>query len=89
MPCIRGTIRITPPSETDPGRGLNGRRRRPAGSGAVRLPVSPALEDFSDAFPEASGRLSAGQNIRGKENMPLYEHVFLARQDVSSQQVEA
>ena len=33
-------------------------------------------------------RLGAGQN-KGKADMPLYEHVFLSRQDVSAQQVEA
>ena len=37
---------------------------------------------------EASVRLGAGNSL-GKADMPLYEHVFLARQDVSSQQVEA
>ena len=31
----------------------------------------------------------AAQQWKGKAHMPLYEHVFLARQDVSAQQVEA
>ena len=47
----------------------------------------PLSKNFCDAFPgfaEATRRRTPG-----KANMPLYEHVFLARQDVSSQQVEA
>jgi small subunit ribosomal protein S6 len=53
----------------------------------VRLPVFPLSKDFCDAFPRASRRLRAGE--QGKGSMALYEHVFLARQDVSSQQVDA
>ena len=53
----------------------------------TRLPGVPALEVHLKPF-EASVRLSAG-NTFGKADMPLYEHVFLARQDVSGQQVEA
>lgn len=33
--------------------------------------------------------LSSGQHEQKGQYMPLYEHVFLARQDVSNQQVEA
>ncbi len=43
-----------------------------------------------EPFLEASKGLGAGlRNLRKGGFMPLYEHVFLARQDVSSQQVEA
>ncbi len=59
----------------------------------------PAFEAFR-AFPEGLEGLSAGaaETIRdpshrepqhkGKAFMPLYEHVYLARQDLSAQQVE-
>jgi small subunit ribosomal protein S6 len=62
------------------------------GGETTRRPVSPlAKTTLFDAFPEASTRLRAGRaRERGKAAfMPLYEHVFMARQDVSSQQVDA
>lgn len=82
-------FRITPGVRQDPGRGLNGSRTRegPEGPKMARLPVSPLTKVHRLAFPKASARLSAGE--QKERRMPLYEHVFLARQDVSGQQVEA
>ena len=34
------------------------------------------------------GYAPGGKNEKEKALMPLYEHVFLARQDISTQQVE-
>jgi small subunit ribosomal protein S6 len=56
----------------------------------VRRPVFPPSLAF-EPFPKGLEGLRAGSepNVKGKGiRMPLYEHVFLARQDVSAQQVE-
>ena len=50
--------------------------------------MSPLSKTISKAFLRALKRLSAGATTLGKANMALYEHVFMARQDVSPQQVE-
>src|SRR3954470_21010122 len=50
----------------------------------------PAFAAF-EPFPKGLGGLSAGEEHHAKGKgilMPLYEHVFLSRQDVSAQQVE-
>lgn len=59
----------------------------------IRRPVSPLSDSrlFQDLV-RGSGRLCAGvrsKTRKGTTFMPLYEHVFLARQDVSPQQVDA
>ena len=58
----------------------------------IRLPVSPLLLGLLSSLPilKASEglRAGAGFNWEGFCPMPLYEHVFLARQDISAQQVE-
>ena len=52
---------------------------------------APAFRAF-EPFPEGLEGLGAGiedRNLnKGKAFMPLYEHVYLARQDLSAQQVE-
>ena len=70
-----------------PGRGLNGRRRLPQGS---QDPVFPCLRSRSttDCLPSGGFGEAWRRGQQGKANMPLYEHVFLSRQDVSAQQVE-
>lgn len=55
----------------------------------VRRPVSPPSE--LRAFPKGKKGLAPVDGRvkpKGSEHMPLYEHVFLARQDVTAQQVE-
>src|ERR1700728_1856727 len=49
----------------------------------------PRLQSIR-AFPERLEGLGAGARDRNRERafMPLYEHVYLARQDASAQQVE-
>lgn len=49
----------------------------------------PAFAAF-EPFPKGLGGLGAriGSNERERHFMPLYEHVFLSRQDASPQQVE-
>jgi small subunit ribosomal protein S6 len=61
------------------------RRGRAAGSG-VRCPRLQSIR----AFPEGLEGLGAGASEATRERaaMPLYEHVYLARQDASAQQVE-
>jgi small subunit ribosomal protein S6 len=54
----------------------------------VRRPLFPPSLAF-EPFPKGLEGLRAGKSINGKGfRMPLYEHVFLSRQDVSAQQVE-
>ena len=73
----------------DPGRGLNGGFRLCGERGFARLPVSPPSLISVRAFPGLGG-LRAGVCSHEKGNrMALYEHVYLARQDVTAQQVEA
>src|SRR3954469_7966938 len=49
----------------------------------------PAFLRTSVAFPEGHEGLGAGTSqTRERHSMPLYEHVYLARQDLSAQQVE-
>ena len=60
-------------------------------------PLGPTSRAFAfrafEPFPEGLEGLSAriedrGFETKGKAFMPLYEHVYLARQDLSAQQVE-
>ena len=57
---------------------------------SARRPVFPPSELVFPSLSEGLEGLDAGSraNIEGKDTMPLYEHVFLARQDASPQQVE-
>jgi small subunit ribosomal protein S6 len=67
------------------GRGLNGRPL----CGRANCPASrvPAFEDFR-AFPRLGGLGAGPASEQERQFMPLYEHVILARQDVTAQQVE-
>jgi small subunit ribosomal protein S6 len=84
----------------DPGRELNGRSQQfyPQificvailmwQGQLVRRPVLPPSEHV-ESFPEGSKGLPPGAApTLERTPMPLYEHVFLARQDASAQQVE-
>src|SRR5499433_3507506 len=54
----------------------------------VRRPVLPPSE-HSSLSREGSKGFAPGRSVqRGKASMPLYEHVFITRQDASAQQVE-
>src|SRR6476619_6190598 len=56
---------------------------------SVRRPVFPPSELVSESFPKVSKGLPPGAaSTQERTPMPLYEHVFLARQDASTQQVE-
>jgi small subunit ribosomal protein S6 len=64
----------------------NGRAEGPHGP-ASGVPAFRAFEPFPkglEGLRAGMGTLEQGKGIR----MPLYEHVFLARQDASAQQVE-
>ena len=54
------------------------------------LQASPVAQYFTERQPEGRriGRRQRSANI-GALNMPLYEHVFLARQDLAQAQVDA
>src|SRR6202012_3365719 len=55
---------------------------------SVRRPVLPPSEHI-ESFPKGSKGLPPGTALTLERTpMPLYEHVFLARQDASPQQVE-
>src|ERR1700749_2032516 len=55
---------------------------------SVRRPVVPPSEHI-ESFPKGSKGLPPGTALTLERTpMPLYEHVFLARQDASTQQVE-
>src|SRR6266704_1450508 len=55
---------------------------------SVRRPVLPPSEHI-EFFPKGSKGLPPGTaSTQERTPMPLYEHVFLARQDASAQQVE-
>src|SRR5450631_885871 len=55
---------------------------------SVRRPVLPPSE-HNESFPKGSKGLPPGTALTLERTpMPLYEHVFLARQDASPQQVE-
>src|SRR3954454_18400306 len=55
----------------------------------VRRPVFPPSALFSSLSRKGSKGLAPGGPQHGKGiRMPLYEHIMLARQDVSAQQVE-
>src|ERR1700684_1423900 len=55
---------------------------------SVRRPVLPPSEQI-ESFPKGSKGLPPGTALTLERTpMPLYEHVFLARQDASTQQVE-
>ncbi len=58
----------------------------------LRLPVSPPSKLLRSPFMKARRGLAPGfgedEPLERQTFMPLYEHVFLARQDVSAQQVE-
>ncbi|MGH6766254.1 MAG: 30S ribosomal protein S6, partial [Bradyrhizobium sp.] len=55
---------------------------------SVRRPVLPPSEHI-ESFPKGSKGLPPGNTpTLERTPMPLYEHVFLARQDASTQQVE-
>src|ERR1700688_4322748 len=56
---------------------------------SVRRPVLPPSELIVESFPKVSKGLPPGdRGNKERTPMPLYEHVFLARQDASTQQVE-
>src|SRR4051812_48447604 len=56
---------------------------------SVRRPVLPPSELLTESFPKVSKGLPPGTApTQERTPMPLYEHVFLARQDASTQQVE-
>src|SRR5712672_2112146 len=56
---------------------------------SVRRPVFPPSKLIPESFPKASKGLPPGSApTQERTPMPLYEHVFLARQDASTQQVE-
>jgi small subunit ribosomal protein S6 len=57
---------------------------------SARRPVFPPSELKSESFPKVSKGLPPGDapTLEERTTMPLYEHVFLARQDASPQQVE-
>jgi len=56
---------------------------------SARRPVFPPSELSQESFPKASKGLTPGPRQQKERTiMPLYEHVFLARQDASTQQVE-
>src|ERR1700750_2130961 len=55
---------------------------------SARRPVLPPSEHI-ESFPKGSKGLPPGTALTLERTpMPLYEHVFLARQDASAQQVE-
>src|ERR1700750_3304661 len=55
---------------------------------SARRPVLPPSEHI-ESFPKGSKGLPPGTALTLERTpMPLYEHVFLARQDASTQQVE-
>jgi ribosomal protein S6 len=55
---------------------------------SARRPVLPPSEQI-ESFPKVSKGLPPGTApTLERTTMPLYEHVFLARQDASAQQVE-
>src|SRR4051812_27256245 len=55
---------------------------------SARRPVLPPSEHI-ESFPKVSKGLPPGTALTQERTpMPLYEHVFLARQDASTQQVE-
>jgi len=55
----------------------------------ARRPVFPPSELLPESFPKASkGLTPVTAPTQERTPMPLYEHVFLARQDASPQQVE-
>jgi small subunit ribosomal protein S6 len=56
---------------------------------SARRPVLPPSELIVESFPKVSKGLPPGTApTQERTPMPLYEHVFLARQDASTQQVE-
>src|SRR5215469_6560131 len=61
---------------------------RGAAGPMVRRPVFPPSEHSSLSRKVSKGFAPGGAPTRGKASMPLYEHVFLTRQDASAQQVE-
>src|SRR5262244_1248605 len=54
----------------------------------VRRPVFPPSEHSSLSRKGSKGFASGEQRTWERHRMPLYEHVFLTRQDASAQQVE-
>src|SRR5438132_631220 len=54
----------------------------------VRRPVFPPSEHSSLSRKGSKGFAPGWGSEHGKGRMPLYEHVFLTRQDASAQQVE-
>ncbi len=65
-------------------------RLRVQGFERTRLPVSPPSDTSFSGLSKGLEGLRAGAASTGKglKSMPLYEHVYLARQDVTAQQVE-
>jgi small subunit ribosomal protein S6 len=57
---------------------------------SARRPVFPPSELLEESFPKVSKGLTprAAPTLEERTIMPLYEHVFLARQDASTQQVD-
>ena len=66
-----------------------GAERKAAFFAAGAIPPSrvPAFENFRRASSGSKGSAPGGETQRGK--MATYEHVYLARQDVTAQQVES
>src|SRR5436305_11590171 len=90
-PCLGAKSRYKPRSPLDPGRELNGRPSLPrAGRTAWSgVPCSRLPENFCCLSRRARGAWRRTRDTQGKGiPMPLYEHVYLARQDLSAQQVE-
>jgi small subunit ribosomal protein S6 len=58
-----------------------------SGRAIARHPVSPPSRSF-EPFPRLGGLGAETAIEQERATMPLYEHVFLARQDVTAQQVE-
>jgi len=73
------------------GWGLNGGAwASPSQDRRIRPPVSPPSRNRSGLYGLGGLRAErlTSTEPEGPDHMPLYEHVFLARQDVTSQQVE-
>src|SRR5262249_22596424 len=90
-PCLFIRSLYNPRFRSIPGRELNGRLRgQPRGRASWSGVPCSRLLSFR-AFPERARRASRWGRARHQRKgirMPLYEHVFLTRQDASAQQVE-
>ena len=86
-PALQSLARslIRPPTSNRSGRRLNGGPLRKAAGARRRPPVSPLSRVISWAFPSKAPMrgFAPEQRTKERQSMPLYEHVFLARQDIS------